>query len=77
MMLYWKANFQIPNSGTQAAEVYVTATQTEKTVTASFYADKLNQNLLFVKEIETEENLENIYDFLLTLNDFSEYTKVK
>ena len=76
-MLYWNANFQIPNSGVQAAHVYAVAEQDDKNIVVSFYSDELTQNLLFVKEFLMTETNEDIYDFLLGLEAFSEYSKVE
>lgn len=75
-MLYWKANFQIPNSGVQAAEVFAVAEQENDKVIVNFYSDELNSNLLFQNEFEVDEKIDNLDDYLLELKEFSNYTKV-
>lgn len=69
-MLYWKANFQIPNSGSQSAEVFVLIDND----TVEFYSDSRSENLLFTKEYSFPEEIDP-YDFLLSLEDFSNYVK--
>lgn len=73
MMLYWQANFQIPNSGVQSAEVYVVAENTDEGVTANFYSDSTRQNLLFTKYYP--KTTIDPYDYLLSLEEFSNYVR--
>ena len=73
MTLHWQANFQIPNSGTQARDVYVFIEEDGKTV-------KLYGNLekdIFVSEkvYEFPDNVDP-YDYLLSLDEFANYEKV-
>lgn len=72
-MLYWKANFQIPNSGIQAADVYVVVTNDDKLV-AKFYGDETLQVFLFEKRYSVSVN--DPYDYLLSLDEFSNYVRV-
>lgn len=72
-MLYWKANFQIPNSGTQAAEVFVEAETTDGVITAKYYAEKEKINFLFEKTYEDASD--DPYQYLLSLPEYEEYTK--
>lgn len=76
-MLYWNANFQIPNSGVQAADVYAVATKEDNTVLVSFYADPFLLNTLFSKEYEAPEDIEDLYSYLLTLDEFANYTRAE
>lgn len=70
-MLYWKANFQIPNSGTQSAEVFILVKNKE----VEFYSDQQTENLLFKKEYMIPEDA-NGYDYLLSLEEFANYIKL-
>ena len=70
-MLYWNANFQIPNSGVQAANVYATV----KDNVVNFYADIDQTILLFSKEYNFT-GIANPYEYLLTLDEYSNYSKV-
>ena len=72
-MLYWKANFEIPNSGVQSAWVFVSIQEDRKTV--DFYADQEKSTQLFTKTYDIPEEVDP-YDYLLTLEEFSNYTKV-
>lgn len=76
-MLYWNANFQIPDSGVQAADVYVVATKEDNSVLASFYADPFLLNTLFSKAYEAPEGTEDLYSYLLTLDEFANYTRAE
>lgn len=71
-MLYWYANFQIPNSGSQSAEVFVIVDD-EKSV--NYYADNELTTHLFSKEYTFPEHIDE-YDFLLSLDEFSQYVKI-
>jgi hypothetical protein len=74
-MLYWKANFQIPNSGVQSAEVYVISESTESQVIAKFYADKDFVNFLFEKIYE-EKKVDDSEKYLMSLSEYSTYEKI-
>jgi hypothetical protein len=76
-MLYWQANFQIPNSGVQAAEVYVVSKQEENKIVSNFYSDNLETNLLFQKEYDANNLITDVEEYLLTLNDFLNYKKIQ
>lgn len=71
-MLYWQANFQIPNSGVQSAEVYVIVKNDED---VDFYADNNLSIFLFQKKYTFPTNIDR-YDYLLSLDEFSEYRKI-
>lgn len=71
-MLYWNANFQIPNSGIQAAEVYAILGEDNY---VNFYADKELMRFLFDKKYNFPTNIDP-YDYLLSLEEFSNYTKM-
>lgn len=73
-MLYWKADFQIPNSGTQALEVYAVATIEDNSVMVNFYAEQQQINLLFSKEYSFDRTFSEPYEFLKSLEEFAEYT---
>lgn len=75
-MLYWKANFQIPNSGVQAGEVYAVGKQEENKIMVNYYSDNLLTNLIIQKEFKVTESIKNVEDYLLTLKDFSQYKKI-
>lgn len=72
-MLYWRANFQIPNSGVQAAEVYAVATNDDKLI-VKFYGDKDQKIFLFEKEFISTSS--DPYEYLLSLEDFSNYVRL-
>lgn len=73
-MLYWRANFQIPNSGAQAAEVFVKAESADTVLSAKFYADRELKLHLFDKEYTYEGN--DPYTYLLSLPEYSNYEKM-
>lgn len=75
-MLKWNANFQIPNSGTQAACVYLYADINESLATLSFYADDTKTNLIFKKDIEYKAEYGDIYAYILTLAEYEHYERV-
>lgn len=75
-MLYWNANFQIPNSGAQAADVYVVASEENDRIKATFYSDSILSNVLFIKEYDMPEDVEDFYSYLLSLDEYQNYTKV-
>lgn len=75
-MLYWKANFNIPNSGTQAAEVYVKVVREESCIVAEYYSDPELSNMIMNKQYIVGGNITNYEDYLLTLEEYSLYTKI-
>lgn len=76
-MLYWNANFQIPNSGVQAAEVYVIASEEDGKVKAVHYSDNLLSNILFINEYNSTGDEQDLYSYLLTLDEFANYTRAE
>lgn len=76
-MLYWNANFQIPNSGVQAADVFavVDDSSTANNLVVKCYAEKNQINMLFEKEY-IAYNVTNPYEYLLTLDDFTNFEKI-
>lgn len=72
-MLYWYANFQIPMSGTQSAEVFAIVKEDMSGV--RFYSDKELDNLIFEKDFSIPTSLDP-EDYLLTLEYFQNYKKV-
>lgn len=72
-MIKWEANFQIPNSGVQAREVYAEVESDNSTV--NFYADKEKTLSLFVKNYTIPKSMDP-YEYLLGLEEFSNYTRV-
>ena len=68
-MLTWQANFQIPNSGVQAAMVYAFV---EEENIVRYYADQLKTTLLFEKQFTIPANSDP-YAYLLTLEEFKLY----
>jgi hypothetical protein len=73
-MLYWNANFQIPNSGVQALDVYaVLSGDSEGKTIVDFYADQYGKNLLFTKEFYIPPNV-SPYAYLLELEYFKNYS---
>jgi hypothetical protein len=75
-MLRWNANFQIPNSGTQSAWVYLYADTDESIATLSFYPEDTKTNLIFKKDIEYKAEYGDIYTYLLTLAEYEHYERV-
>lgn len=71
-MLHWKANFQIPNSSVQAADVYAVVNDN----VVNFYGDLDLTILLFSKEHSFDKRVDP-YDYLLSLEEYSNYNKVK
>lgn len=74
-MLYWKANFQIPNSGAQASEVYAIA-QEEGRVLVTFYSDRELSNMLFEQTFPYTDPSKNIYEYLLEQEYFEHYEMI-
>lgn len=75
-MLYWKANFNIPNSGTQAAEVYVKVHREDPFIVAEYYSDPELSNMLMNKQYVVDPNITNYEDYLLSLEEYSPYIKI-
>jgi hypothetical protein len=72
-MLRWEANFQIPNSGVQAKEVYAVVDKDRKTI--KFYADRENLIHIFDKSYDIPTGVDS-YGYLLSLDEFKEYEKI-
>lgn len=71
-MLYWKANFQIPNAGVQSAEVFViTEVSEDGILTAKSYADRELKFHLFDKEYNYSGD--DPYGYLLSQPEFLTY----
>lgn len=75
-MLYWKANFNIPNSGTQAAEVYVKAHREDSVIVAEYYSDAELSNMIMNKQYVVDSSVSNYEDYLLSLEEYSLYKKI-
>lgn len=73
-MLFWQANFQIPNSGVQSEQVYAIVEDNTTGIVVNFYSDNTQQHLLFSKNYPSTSL--NPYDYLLSLEEFSNYVKV-
>lgn len=74
-MLVWNANFQIPNSGVQAAFVYLFAEKEEDKLKLSFYSNNENTQVMWEEKIDFIGNDENIYDYILSLEKYQQYKK--
>lgn len=70
-MLHWYANFQIPNSGVQCAEVFVVAEENE----IKYYSERELHNNFMTETYNFPRGVDP-YDHLLTLEKFSQYTRV-
>lgn len=70
-MLIWNANFQIPNSGVQAAWVHAIVDAN----TVKFYSDPELKWLMFEREYDIPASSDP-YDYLLSLEEFSQYSRV-
>lgn len=70
-MLYWNANFQIPNSGVQCKDVYVVVEEN----LIKYYSEKELLNNFLTEEHNFPSNVDR-YDYLLTLEKFSQYERV-
>jgi len=75
-MLYWKADFQIPDSGAQSAEVFAFCQLNDEqtVITVEFYADNSKQNLLFIEQYEHDSDYVSAEEYLLTTEEFANYT---
>ena len=76
-MLRWNAKFQIPNSGIQVDWVFLYASVGDLTTDLLFYSDIDRQHLLFQKTIDFIETDMDVYDFLLSLDEYNNYERVK
>lgn len=75
-MLVWEANFQIPNSGIQSKYVFLTAEKTESSTILYFYSDESCINLLWNEETNIPDDVKNIYEYLLTMEEYKNYKRV-
>ena len=75
-MLVWEANFQIQNSGIQAAIVYVVIEPLCGVLLLTFYSDKNRSTLLWEETLEISEPIEDPYAYVLSLEKFSCYKRV-
>jgi hypothetical protein len=75
-MLYWKANFSIPNSGVQAAEVFVKVTSENNQIVAESYSDVDLKHLMFTKQYAISDSVKDYEDYLLSLDEYVNYTKI-
>ena len=78
-MLYWKADFNIPNSAVQAAEVFAAVSSIEDVfVKVTFYSDQSSINMLWDKEFELSSPVteRNVYDKLSQHEYFANYNKI-
>lgn len=74
-MLVWNANFQIPNSGVQSAFVFLFAEKIDNKTNLSFYSDENRKNLMWEEELDFSGKVEDIYDYILTLEKYQQYKK--
>lgn len=70
-MITWNANFQIPNSGVQAAWVYAIVDDN----TVKFYSDSELKWLMFEREYDIS-GVDDPYEYLLSLEEFAQYTRM-
>lgn len=75
-MLYWRANFNIPNACVQAAEVYVRVFREDTGIIAEYYSDPELTNMIMNKQYSVDRNISNYEDYLLSLEEYSLYTKI-
>ena len=78
-MLYWKANFQIPNSNIQAAEIFAvidTDQTNDNTIYVKYFSDFASSLYIHTKEFINLSETRDLYNYLLTLEEFINYTKV-
>lgn len=71
-MLYWKSNFQIPDSGVQSSEVYVKIDEQDRNLVI-FYSDEACSHVIFDKKFSVPLNV-NPYEYLLSLEYFAKYS---
>lgn len=70
-MIAWNANFQIPNSGAQAAWVYAVVDGSA----VKFYSDPEMNWPMFEREYDIPASSDP-YEYLLSLEEFSQYARV-
>lgn len=75
-MLYWNANFQIPDSGVQSADVYVVAAEEDGLLKATLYSDVFLLNMIYEKKYELPENTDDLYSYLLSLSEYQNYVRI-
>jgi hypothetical protein len=76
-MLYWKANFSIPNSGVQAAEVFLTVKKDDSTIiTAEAYSDRELNNMIYNRQYHITDTIDDYEDYLLSLDEYHNYIKI-
>jgi hypothetical protein len=79
-MLYWKSNFQAPNSGTQCSDVYVKID--EKIGNKLILIYSCNPDMQFIYNTEevilpNELNIyDDVYDYLINTEKFLKYVKI-
>lgn len=72
-MLTWNANFQIPNSGAQALNVYAFAEYpVDGMSVVKFYADEEKEIFLFDRLFDVDSN--RVYESLAELEYFEKYS---
>jgi hypothetical protein len=79
-MLYWKSNFQMPNSGTQCSDVYIKIGEKIDNKIILSYSCHLDMQFIYTNEelilpvgIETDDE---VYDYLIKIEKFSNYIKI-
>lgn len=76
-MLKWNAKFQIPNSGIQVDWIFLYADITDSGNDLLFYSDADKQHLLYQKTIDFIDPNMDVYDFLLSLEEYKNYERVR
>jgi hypothetical protein len=79
-MLYWKSNFQIPNSGTQCSDVYVKIDEKIGNKIILLHSCHLDMQFVYNKEevllLVDAKTDEDVYDYLISTEKFSKYIKI-
>lgn len=76
-MLYWKANFSIPNSGVQAAEVFlIVRDEGSSVITAEAYSDQELNNMIFNQQYHINSSIDDYEEYLLSLDEYHNYIKI-
>lgn len=80
-MLKYQANFQLPNSAIQCEYVYaviynIAEWKTEKKLHVVHYADQDCKIFISSAVFELDSTIENPYDYLLSLEEYKQYSKV-
>ncbi len=76
-MIFWNANFQIPNSSVQSANVFALCkNKSDNVIEVEHYSDEAMTNLLFTLEFEIVETVNNIEDYILDLDMYKQYERV-